>query len=110
MTQIRKNLRNLCIALFCPFLTTSVYSQTNPSEYLWYEAENMRGFSTGRLGEPLLNPSHTNWPREEAPGGGMKGPGSAAEGTRGGESEWTPPAASAEETRATLYQDFEIPR
>ena len=79
-------------------------------EYLWYEAENMRGFSTGRLGEPLLNPSHTNWPREKAPGWGMNGPGVSAEWTQGGESEWNSAAASADETRATLYQDFEIPR
>ena len=70
----------------------------------------MRGFSTGRLGEPLLNPSHTNWPREKAPGWGMNGPGVSAEWTQGGESEWNSAAASADETRATLYQDFEIPR
>ncbi|HEX7333622.1 MAG TPA: hypothetical protein VF290_19120 [Pyrinomonadaceae bacterium] len=109
MTQIRKNLRNLWIVLFC--IITPVYSQTpTPPEYLWYEAENMRGFSTGKLGEPLLNPSHTNWPREKAPGWGMNGPGVAAEWTQGGESEWNSAAASADETRATLYQDFEIPR
>jgi len=30
------------------------------NEYLWYEAENMRGFTTDKLGEPLLNPSHQN--------------------------------------------------
>jgi len=110
MTQIRKNLRNLWIVLFLLLSTTPLLSQTNPSEYLWYEAENMRGFSTGRLGEPLLNPSHTNWPREKAPGWGMNGPGVSAEWTQGGESEWNSAAASADETRATLYQDFEIPR
>ncbi|HEU4508925.1 MAG TPA: hypothetical protein VFR78_11840, partial [Pyrinomonadaceae bacterium] len=80
------------------------------SEYLWYEAENMRGFSTGKLGEPLLNPSYLNLPRAKAPGWGMNGPGVSAEWTQGGESEWNSAAASADETRATLYQDVEIPR
>ncbi|HJY29602.1 MAG TPA: hypothetical protein VJ306_16350, partial [Pyrinomonadaceae bacterium] len=56
-------------------LTTSLHSQNNPSEYLWYEAENMRGFSTGKLGEPLLNPSHQNLSKDKAPGWGMNGPG-----------------------------------
>jgi hypothetical protein len=110
MTQIRTNLRNLWIVLFALISATTLYSQTNPPEYLWYEAENMRGFSTGKLGEPVLNPSHTNWPREKAPGWGMNGPGVSAEWTQGGESEWNSAAASADETRATLYQDFEIPR
>ncbi|HKG47415.1 MAG TPA: hypothetical protein VKB02_11845, partial [Pyrinomonadaceae bacterium] len=86
-------------------------SQTNtPSEYLWYEAENMRGFSTGKLGEPLLNPSYLNLSREKAPGWGINGPGVSAEWTQGGESEWNSAAASADETRAVLYQDLEIPR
>ncbi len=107
---IRQNLRNLWIVLFALISATTLYSQTNPSEYLWYEAENMRGFSTGKLGEPLLNPSHTNWPREKAPGWGINGPGVSAEWTQGGESEWNSAAASADETRATLHQDFEIPR
>jgi len=79
-------------------------------EYLWYEAENMRGFTTGKLGEPLLNPSYQNLSRDKAPGWGMNGPGVSAEWTQGGESEWNSAAASADETRATLYQDLEIPR
>ena len=70
----------------------------------------MRGFTTGKLGEPLLNPSHLNLTRERAPGWGMNGPGVSAEWTQGGESEWNSAAASADETRATLYQDLEIPR
>ena len=70
----------------------------------------MRGFTTGKLGEPLLNPSHLNLSRNKAPGWGMNGPGVSAEWTQGGESEWNSAAASADETRATLYQDFEIPR
>ena len=100
-------LRNLWIVLFSLLVTTPVYSQT---EYLWYEAENMRGFTTGKLGEPLLNPSHMNLPREKAPGWGINGPGVSAEWTQGGESEWNSAAASADENRATLYQDLEIPR
>ena len=100
-------LRNLCGLWILLILAAPVYSQT---EYLWYEAENMRGFTTGKLGEPLLNPSHLNLSRSKAPGWGMNGPGVSAEWTQGGESEWNSAAASADETRATLYQDFEIPR
>jgi hypothetical protein len=70
----------------------------------------MRGFSTGKLGEPLLNPSHLNPSREKAPGWGMNGPGVSAEWSQGGESEWNSAAASADETKAQLYQDLEIPR
>ena len=107
----RMNLRNLWLVLFLLFSNAQIYSQTQPpSEYLWYEAENMRGFTTGKLGEPLLNPSYLNLSRAKAPGWGMNGPGVSAEWTQGGESEWNSAAASADETRATLYQDFEIPR
>lgn len=105
---IGQNLRNFWIVLIALFASTA-YSQTK-SEYLWYEAENMRGFTTGKLGEPLLNPSYLNLTREKAPGWGMNGPGVSAEWTQGGESEWSSAAASADETRATLYQDLEIPR
>jgi hypothetical protein len=70
----------------------------------------MRGFSTGKLGEPLLNPSYLNRSRDKAPGWGINGPGVSAEWTQGGESEWNSAAASADETRATLYQDLEVPR
>jgi hypothetical protein len=70
----------------------------------------MRGFSTGKLGEPLLNPSYLNLPRAKAPGWGMNGPGVSAEWTQGGESEWNSAAASADETRASIYQDLEVPR
>lgn len=70
----------------------------------------MRGFSTGKLGEPLLNPSQLNLSRDKAPGWGINGPGVSAEWTQGGESEWNSAAASADETRAAIYQDFEVPR
>lgn len=70
----------------------------------------MRGFSTGRLGEPLLNPSYQNLPKDKAPGWGINGPGVSAEWSQGGESEWNSAAASADETKASLYQDIEIPR
>ena len=86
-------------------------AQTKPApEYLLYEAENMRGFSTGKLGEPLLNPSYLNRSRDKAPGWGINGPGVSAEWTQGGESEWNSAAASADEARATLHQDLEVPR
>lgn len=70
----------------------------------------MRGFSTGKLGAPLLNPSQLNLSREKAPGWGINGPGVSAEWTQGGESEWNSAAASADETRAEIFQDFEVPR
>lgn len=69
----------------------------------------MRGFTPGPLG-PVLNPSYLNLPRDRAPGWGMNGPGVSAEWTQGGESEWNSAAASADETKATIYQDLEIPR
>lgn len=97
-------LRNLWIVFI---LAIPVSAQT---EYLWHEAENMRGFTTGKLGAPLLNPSYLNLSRDKAPGWGMNGPGVSAEWTQGGESEWNSAAASANETSAELYQDFEIPR
>ena len=79
-------------------------------EYLWFEAENMRGFATDKRNEPVLNPSWMNQPRAKAPGWGMNGPGVSAEWTQGGESEWNSAAASADETRAALHHDLEVPR
>ena len=79
------------------------------SEYLWYEAENMRGFSTGTLHEPLLSPWYLD-PKARVPGWAISGPGVSAEWTQGGESEWNSAAASASESKATIYQDLEIPR
>jgi hypothetical protein len=114
LASLRLPLR-LCVKLFLVgiwilLVTTSLHSQNTTSEYLWYEAENMRGFTTGKLGEPLLNPSYLNLSRDKAPGWGMNGPGVSAEWTQGGESEWNSAAAAADETHATLYQDLEIPR
>jgi hypothetical protein len=101
----------LFVVVFFLTIAPSLHSQPSQlSEYLWYEAENMRGFSTGKLGEPLLNPSYLNLPKAKAPGWGINGPGVSAEWTQGGESEWNSAAASADETKATLYQDLEIPR
>ena len=79
-------------------------------EYLWLEAENMRGFATQPTGEPILNPSWQNLGKAKAPGWGINGPGVSAEWSQGGESEWNSAAASADETPATIYQDVEIPR
>ncbi len=79
-------------------------------EYLWYEAENMRGFATDPRGEPILNPSWRNLPKDKAPGWGINGPGVSAEWSQGGESEWNSAAASADETKATIYQDIEVPQ
>jgi hypothetical protein len=91
---------------------TALAQTTNQatSEYLWYEAENMRGFGTKPTGEPIQNPSWMNLPRAKAPGWGMNGPGVSAEWSQGGESEWNSAAASADETAGEIYQDLEIPR
>jgi hypothetical protein len=70
----------------------------------------MRGFTTGKLGAPTLNPSYLNLPADKAPGWGMNGPGVSAEWSQGGESEWNSAAASADERKATIYQDLEVPR
>ncbi|MGH9873388.1 MAG: hypothetical protein ACRD9S_13120 [Pyrinomonadaceae bacterium] len=83
--------------------------QAHP-EYLWYEAENMRGFGTKPNGEPMQNPSWMNLPSARAPGWGINGPGVSAEWSQGGESEWNSVAASADESAGKIYQDFEIPR
>jgi hypothetical protein len=83
--------------------------ETQP-EYLWYEAENMRGFGTKPNGEPIQNPSWMNLPSAKAPGWGMNGPGVSAEWSQGGESEWNSAATSADETAGKIYQDVEIPR
>ncbi len=99
----------LCLSLFIP---ANAFAQTNTShEYLWYEAENMRGFSVNKDGQrPVLNPSWSSPTHATAPGWGINGPGVSAEWTQGGESEWNSAAASADETRATVYQDIEVPR
>jgi hypothetical protein len=85
-------------------------SQSLGPEYLWYETENMRGFGTKPNGEPIQNPSWMNLAKADAPGWGMNGPGVSAEWSQGGESEWNSAAASADETSASIYQDFELPR
>src|SRR5207302_1449185 len=79
-------------------------------EYLWYEAENMRGISETSQHEPLLNPSYIDLPSAKAPGWCISGPGVSAEWSQGGESEWNSVAASGDETRATMWQDVEVPR
>lgn len=86
------------------------FSPSPYPEYLWLEAENMRGFATTGRGEPVLNPSWLNLPRTRAPGWGMNGPGVSAEWSQGGESEWNSAAASADESEGTLRQNFEVPR
>jgi hypothetical protein len=101
----------MAIFLVLIFSSLSVSAQAAATnEYLWHEAENMRGFTTGKLGEPILNPSYLLLPKEKTPGWGMNGPGVSAEWSQGGESEWNSAAASADETNGSLYQDLEIPR
>src|SRR5947199_9481000 len=80
------------------------------SEYLWYEAENMRGISKDTRHEPVLNPSWLGLPAAKAPGWGINGPGVSAEWSEGGESEWNSVNASADESRGVIWQDIEVPR
>src|SRR5919106_595130 len=112
ITRMKTSAIHFWICLVLIFLpSANLFSQPNLSaEYLWYEAENMRGFTTGKLGEPMLNPSYLNRSREKAPGWGMNGPGVSAEWTQGGESEWNSAAASADETRASIQQEVQVPR
>jgi hypothetical protein len=79
-------------------------------EYLWYEAENMRGISETSRHEPLLNPGYLDIPASKAPGWSISGPGVSAEWSQGGESEWNSVAASADETRGAIFQEIEVPR
>src|SRR5436309_14239180 len=79
-------------------------------EYLWYEAENMRGLTETSRHEPLLNPSYLELPAAKAPGWSISGPGVSAEWSQGGESEWNSVAAARDETRGVIWQDIEIPR
>jgi hypothetical protein len=99
------------LIVFCFLLLSSrsIAQQPRP-EYLWYEAENMRGFSTDAQHQPLLNPWYLNLPKAKVPGWAINGPGVSAEWSQGGESEWNSAAASADETTAAIYQDLEIPR
>ncbi|MEP6569329.1 MAG: hypothetical protein ABJC10_06095 [Acidobacteriota bacterium] len=94
------------------FNSSQALQQQQPStpEYLWFEAENMRGFGTKPTGEPIQNPSWMNLPAARAPGWGINGPGVSAEWSQGGESEWNSAATSADESAGKIYQDLEIPR
>jgi hypothetical protein len=104
----------LILALLVSSFSQSVLSQSPPAkpnaEYLWYEAENMRGITETSRHEALLNPSYLELPAARAPGWGINGPGVSTEWSQGGESEWNSVAASADETRARIWQDIEVPR
>jgi len=93
-------------------VSVSPRPRVSPSaaEYLWYEAENMRGITETSRHEPLLNPSYLELPAAKAPGWSISGPGVSAEWTQGGESEWNSVAAAADEKRGMIWQDIEIPR
>jgi len=87
-----------------------VSASPSAAEYLWYEAENMRGISATAQNEPVQNPSWMQLPASKAPGWGINGPGVSAEWSQGGESEWNSVNASADETRGKIWQDIEVPR
>jgi len=106
----------LCAIAFAPHaqsqLSTSPRLTTSASqvEYLWYEAENMRGITQNARHEPLLNPSYLELPASKAPGWAISGPGVSAEWSQGGESESNSVAASPDETRGVIWQELEVPR
>jgi len=109
--------RSLTVALFVlggslfGFLSNGIsQAPASQNEYLWYEAENMRGITETSRHEPLLNPSYLEIPAAKVPGWSISGPGVSAEWSQGGESEWNSVAASADETRGAISQDVEIPR
>jgi hypothetical protein len=114
MSCYRKRLPIVFVLLALPFAQTNSFSQiapTNPShEYLWYETENMSGISEDARHEPVVNPSWLDYPAAKAPGWGINGPGVSAEWSQGGESEWNSVNASADESRAIIRQDIEVPR
>src|SRR5262245_57364446 len=104
----------LCLIVFlsaspCLRVSASTVSTNEPlfPEYLWYEAENMRGITATPQNEPQLNPSWMELPASKAPGWGINGPGVSAEWTQGGESEWNSVNASADEMHGTISQDIE---
>ncbi len=70
----------------------------------------MRGITETPRHEALLNPSYLELPAARAPGWGINGPGVSTEWSQGGESEWNSVAAAADETRARIWQDIEVPR
>jgi len=102
----------LLVVMLGVSLTRETGSQTNQTnnEYLWYEAENMRGITETSRHEPQLNPSYLEIPAAKVPGWSISGPGVSAEWSQGGESEWNSVAASADETHGAIWQDIEIPR
>ena len=94
----------------CLPVPPSALVSPSDAEYLWYEAENMRGVTPTATNQPQLNPSWMQLPASKAPGWGINGPGVSAEWTQGGESEWNSVNASADETRGTISQEIEVPR
>ncbi|HYW74171.1 MAG TPA: hypothetical protein VE961_24320 [Pyrinomonadaceae bacterium] len=92
------------------YLTEAQTPAASGYEYLWCEAENMRGITQTAQHEPQLNPSYLELPAAKVPGWSISGPGVSAEWSQGGESEWNSVAASADETRAAITQTIEIPR
>jgi hypothetical protein len=102
----------LSLCFFSLLFPAQIFSQERAPryEYLWYEAENMEGLARDRRNEPVLYPSWTNLPAGQTTGWAINGPGTSAEWTQGGESEWNSIAASPADARATVHQDIEIPR
>src|SRR5258708_33450484 len=79
----------ILVAVYVGRLSRAQVTQPRANhEYLWYEAENMRGITETSRHEPLLNPSYLDLTAAKAPGWSISGPGVSAEWTQGGESEW----------------------
>ena len=84
----------ILIAFLLSQIALAQTTNHNNSEYLWYEAENMRGFGTKPTGEPMQNPeserSHDH--RDEARADDL------------------PPRFPVEEKRAAPERDHEVLR
>src|SRR5947208_16198319 len=80
-------------------------------EYLWYEAENMRGLTaSSSLHEPLLNPSYLDFPASKTPAWCIMGPGGSVEWWQGGEGGGNWVGGVVAETRGTMGQAAEVAR
>src|SRR5207237_10685605 len=93
-----------------PTATGTVAFQSASKEYLWYEAENMRGITETARHEPQLNPSYLEIPAANAPGWSISGPGVPAGWSQGGEREWKSVAARADATRGKSWHELELRR
>lgn len=95
-------MRFLPVLFLLALVTPNATAQDKPPVHVWLEPEWFDGVKGG----------FAYWTGAAKPTGtwGIAGPGIAAEWSQGGESEWNSMGAAAEETKASCYRDFTIPR